>query len=83
MPCALSLRRHSNIPALQVKSGHLVHIAFYWRTANPTHRLPHYIDMTKDWELVQDEIKELSFVQKKPLDEVKELMERKHKFRAS
>ncbi|KAI4907824.1 hypothetical protein J4E90_009232 [Alternaria incomplexa] len=39
--------------------------------------------MTKDWELVQDEIKELSFVQKKPLEEVKELMERKHKFRAS
>ncbi|KAI4637363.1 hypothetical protein J4E83_000179 [Alternaria metachromatica] len=39
--------------------------------------------MTKDWELVQDEIKELSFIQKKPLEEVKELMERKHKFRAS
>jgi hypothetical protein len=39
--------------------------------------------MTKDWELVQDEIKELSFVQKKSLEEVKELMERKHKFRAS
>jgi hypothetical protein len=39
--------------------------------------------MTKDWELVQDEIKELSFVQKKSLEEVKELMARKHKFRAS
>ncbi|CAN9273600.1 unnamed protein product [Alternaria alternata] len=39
--------------------------------------------MTKDWDLVQDVIKELSFVQKKPLEEVKELMERKHKFRAS
>ncbi|KAG9187614.1 hypothetical protein G6011_05485 [Alternaria panax] len=39
--------------------------------------------MTKDWEVVQDEIKELSFVQKKPLEVVKELMERKHKFRAS
>lgn len=39
--------------------------------------------MTKDWDAVQDEIKELSFNQKKPLDEVKELMERKYKFRAS
>ncbi|KAL1796794.1 hypothetical protein ACET3X_005334 [Alternaria dauci] len=39
--------------------------------------------MTKDWDLVQDVIKELSFVQKKPLEEVKELMERKHNFRAS
>ncbi|KAJ4337874.1 hypothetical protein N0V87_004430 [Didymella glomerata] len=33
--------------------------------------------MTKDWNAVQDEIKELSFNQKKPLEEVKELMERK------
>ncbi|KAF3041033.1 hypothetical protein E8E11_004224 [Didymella keratinophila] len=33
--------------------------------------------MTKDWDAVQDEIKELSFIQKKPLEEVKELMERK------
>ncbi|CAO2651411.1 Nn.00g039810.m01.CDS01 [Neocucurbitaria sp. VM-36] len=39
--------------------------------------------MTKDWDAVQEEIKELSFNQKKPLEEVKELMERKHKFRAS
>jgi hypothetical protein len=39
--------------------------------------------MTKDWESVQDEIKDLSFTQKKPLEEVKELMERKYKFRAS
>jgi hypothetical protein len=39
--------------------------------------------MTKDWDAVQDEIKELSFNQKKPLEEVKELMERKYKFRAS
>ncbi|EOA83129.1 uncharacterized protein SETTUDRAFT_172856 [Exserohilum turcica Et28A] len=39
--------------------------------------------MTKDWDLVQDEIKELSFAQKKPLEEVKELMERKYKFYAS
>lgn len=39
--------------------------------------------MTKDWDAVQDEIRELSFVQKKSLEEVKELMERKHKFRAS
>lgn len=39
--------------------------------------------MTKDWGAVQDEIKELSFNQKKPLEEVKELMERKYKFRAS
>lgn len=39
--------------------------------------------MTKDWDAVQAEIKELSFSQKKPLEEVKELMERKYKFRAS
>jgi hypothetical protein len=39
--------------------------------------------MTKDWDAVQHEIRELSFTQKKPLEEVKELMERKHKFRAS
>lgn len=39
--------------------------------------------MTKDWTSVQDEIKELSFNQKKPLEEVKELMERKYKFTAS
>ncbi|KAJ4363408.1 hypothetical protein N0V83_009701 [Neocucurbitaria cava] len=39
--------------------------------------------MTKDWDAVQEEIKELSFNQKKPLEEVKELMERKHNFRAS
>ncbi|XPT03045.1 hypothetical protein M3J09_012148 [Ascochyta lentis] len=39
--------------------------------------------MTKDWDAVQDEIKELSFNHKKPLGEVKELMETKYKFRAS
>ncbi|EMD93105.1 hypothetical protein COCC4DRAFT_75904 [Bipolaris maydis ATCC 48331] len=39
--------------------------------------------MTKDWDLVQDEIKELSFSQKKTLEEVKEMMERKYQFRAS
>ncbi|KAF1829187.1 ankyrin [Decorospora gaudefroyi] len=39
--------------------------------------------MTKDWDSVQEEIKQLSFSQKKPLGEVKELMERKYKFRAS
>ncbi|KAF1927315.1 ankyrin [Didymella exigua CBS 183.55] len=39
--------------------------------------------MTKDWDAVQDEIKELSFNQKKPLKEVKRLMEQKYKFRAS
>lgn len=39
--------------------------------------------MTKDWDAVQDEIRELSFSQKKPLEEVKELMEHKHNFRAS
>ncbi|KAF1847625.1 ankyrin [Cucurbitaria berberidis CBS 394.84] len=39
--------------------------------------------MTKDWNAVQEEIKELSFNQKKSLEEVKELMERKYKFRAS
>lgn len=40
-------------------------------------------EMTKDWTSVQDEIKELSFNQKKPLEEVKELMERKYRFTAS
>lgn len=39
--------------------------------------------MTKYWEAVQDEIRELSFTQKKPLEEVKELMEKKHGFYAS
>jgi hypothetical protein len=39
--------------------------------------------MTKDWDSVQDEIKELSFNQKRSLEEVKELMESKYKFRAS
>ena len=46
-------------------------------------RVPTFASMTKDWDAVQDEIKELSFIQKKPLEEVKELMERKYKFRAS
>lgn len=40
-------------------------------------------NMTKDWDLVQDEIKELSFSQKKTLEEVKEMMERKYRFHAS
>jgi hypothetical protein len=39
--------------------------------------------MTKDWDAVQNEIRELSFNQKKSLEEVKALMERKHNFRAS
>ncbi|KAF2126269.1 ankyrin [Dothidotthia symphoricarpi CBS 119687] len=39
--------------------------------------------MTKDWDIVQAEIKELSFNQKKPLEEVKELMENKYNFKAS
>ncbi|KAF2845545.1 hypothetical protein T440DRAFT_493354 [Plenodomus tracheiphilus IPT5] len=39
--------------------------------------------MTKDWGAVHDEIRALSFVQKKPLEEIRELMERKYKFRAS
>ncbi|EMD63908.1 hypothetical protein COCSADRAFT_358501 [Bipolaris sorokiniana ND90Pr] len=39
--------------------------------------------MTKDWDLVQDEVKELSFSQKKTLEEVKEMMERKYRFCAS
>jgi hypothetical protein len=45
--------------------------------------LPEIVKMTKDWSSVQDEIRELSFNQKKPLEDVKELMERKYKFRAS
>jgi hypothetical protein len=39
--------------------------------------------MTKDWDAVQDEIRELSFNQKKSLEDVKALMERKYNFRAS
>ncbi|KAH7076242.1 hypothetical protein FB567DRAFT_452537 [Paraphoma chrysanthemicola] len=39
--------------------------------------------MTKDWDAVQDEIRELSFNQKRCLEDVKALMERKYKFRAS
>ncbi|KAF2027974.1 ankyrin [Setomelanomma holmii] len=39
--------------------------------------------MTKDWTAVQDEIRELSFNQKRCLEDVKALMERKYKFRAS
>ena len=39
--------------------------------------------MTKDWDAVQDDLKELSFNQKKPLEEVKEMMEKKYKFHAS
>jgi Cdc6-like AAA superfamily ATPase len=39
--------------------------------------------MTKDWDVVQEEIRDLSFSQKKPLEEVKRLMEHKYKFRAS
>ncbi|KAF3008432.1 hypothetical protein E8E13_002701 [Curvularia kusanoi] len=46
-------------------------------------RAPFIGTMTKDWDSVQDEIKELSFNQKRSLEDVKELMERKHKFRAS
>ncbi|KAI2488296.1 Clr5 multi-domain protein [Pyrenophora tritici-repentis] len=39
--------------------------------------------MTKDWDLVQDEIKDLSFNQKRPLEEVMRLMESKYRFQAS
>lgn len=39
--------------------------------------------MTKDWDIVREEITELSFNQKKSLEEVKDLMERKYKFTAS
>lgn len=39
--------------------------------------------MTKDWDVVQEVIKELSFNQKKSLEDVKQLMESKYKFRAS
>ncbi|KAE8830850.1 hypothetical protein PTNB85_07437 [Pyrenophora teres f. teres] len=39
--------------------------------------------MTKAWDLVQDEIKDLSFNQKRPLDEVMKLMESKYRFQAS
>ncbi|PVI05576.1 ankyrin [Periconia macrospinosa] len=39
--------------------------------------------MTKDWDAVQAEIKDLSFVQKKRLDEVKRVMEVKYGFKAS
>ncbi|RMZ68000.1 high affinity nitrate transporter [Pyrenophora seminiperda CCB06] len=46
-------------------------------------KYPLSLKMTKDWDLVQDEIKDLSFNQKMSLKGVKELMERKHKFRAS
>jgi len=39
--------------------------------------------MTKDWDTVQNEIKELSWVEKKRLDEVRKIMESKHGFKAS
>ena len=39
--------------------------------------------MTKDWEAVRPEIRELSVGQKKSLQEVKEIMEKRHQFRAS
>ncbi|KAF2270168.1 ankyrin [Lojkania enalia] len=39
--------------------------------------------MTKDWDIVRQDIKELSVDQKKSLQEVKAIMESKHKFRAS
>jgi hypothetical protein len=39
--------------------------------------------MTKDWDGVQDVIKDMSFGQKKTLEEVKELMEQKYNFTAS
>jgi hypothetical protein len=41
------------------------------------------LKMTKDWDAVQAEIKELSGVQKKRLDEVRKIMETKHGFKAS
>ncbi|KAF2653199.1 ankyrin [Lophiostoma macrostomum CBS 122681] len=39
--------------------------------------------MTKDWDLVRSTIKGLSVDQKKPLEDVKSIMESEHKFRAS
>ncbi|KAF2634755.1 ankyrin [Massarina eburnea CBS 473.64] len=39
--------------------------------------------MTKDWDTMQAEIKDLSFVQKKRLDEVRKIMESRHGFKAS
>jgi hypothetical protein len=39
--------------------------------------------MTKDWDAVQDVIKDLSWNQKKPLEEVKVFMEQNHNFTAS
>jgi hypothetical protein len=43
----------------------------------------HKTKMTKDWDAVQDIIKDLSWNQRKPLEEVKVLMEREHGFLAS
>lgn len=39
--------------------------------------------MTKDWDAVQDEIKDLSLVQKKRLDDVRKILEQKYGFKAS
>ncbi|KAL5417366.1 hypothetical protein PMIN06_010329 [Paraphaeosphaeria minitans] len=39
--------------------------------------------MTKDWDAVKGEIENLSWVQKKRLDEVRKIMETKHRFKAS
>jgi hypothetical protein len=39
--------------------------------------------MTKDWDSVEAEIKDLSWTQKKRLDEVKKIMETKRGFKAS
>jgi hypothetical protein len=39
--------------------------------------------MTKDWDAVQEVIKDLSWNQRKPLEEVKLTMEQQHNFSAS
>jgi hypothetical protein len=39
--------------------------------------------MTKDWNAVEDVIKDLSWTQKKQLNEVRKIMERDHGFKAS
>jgi hypothetical protein len=48
-----------------------------------TRQCVHKTKMTKDWDAVQDIIKDLSWNQRKPLEEVKVLMEKEHGFLAS
>jgi hypothetical protein len=40
-------------------------------------------NMTKDWDIVQPSIKKLSVDEKKSLQDVKSIMEKRHNFRAS